>query len=55
MRVRQNDGGMCELSGNAQELSNGALYSLCSSIDGDPHLYSMLNPAGWKSLGRVQN
>ena len=55
MRVRQNDGEICEMSGNAQELSYGALYSLCSSIDGDPHVGSMLNLAAWKSLGRVQN
>ena len=46
MRVRQNDGGICEMSGNAQELGYGALYSLCSSIDGDPHVGSMLNLAG---------
>ena len=55
MRGRQNDGGICEMSVNAQELSYVAFYSLCSSIDGDPHVGSMLNLAAWKSLGRVQN
>ena len=55
VRVRQNDGGICNMSGSAQELSYVALYSLCSSIDDDPHVGSMLNLAAWKSLGRVQN
>ena len=55
MMARQNDGGICEMSGNAQELTYGALDSLCSSIDGDPHVGRVLNLLGWKSLGRVQN
>ena len=55
VRAPQNNGGICGTSVNARELSYGALHSLCSSIDGDPHVGSMLGLAEWKSLGRVQN
>ena len=55
VRAPQNNGGICEMSGSAQELGDVALYSLCSSIDGYPHVGSMLDLAEWKSLGRVQN